>query len=93
MDHFGNNRGDGYVAKSYVYAPKWEKTVDLNPDHKPSESGMFIEERAKDILWLLPVAGLGVLVMRAEYEMAGETMSMVFKGVSEFSDQEIGFRK
>jgi len=32
-------------------------------------------------------------VMRAEYELAGETMTMVFKGVSEFSDQEIGWRK
>ena len=93
MGRFGNNREDGYTAKPYVYAPKWEKTVDYNPDHAPSTSGMFIEERAKDIMWLLPVAGLGVLVMRAEYEMTGESMSMVFKGVSEFSDQEIGWRK
>jgi hypothetical protein len=94
MGHsFGNNREDGYTPKSYEYKPKWERFEDRNPDHHPSTSGMFIEERAKDIMWLLPVAGLGVLVMRAEYEMAGDTMSMVFKGVSEFSDQEIGWRK
>ena len=52
---------------------------------------MFIESREHDVIWVLPVAGLGVLVLRADYE-AGSAIP-VFKGVSQFTDAEIGWRK
>ena len=90
MSHFGNNRANDYTAKSYQYEPKWEKFVDYCPDHRPSTSGMFIEDGMRGVLWVLPVFGLGALVMRAESNPDGE---MVFMGVSTFTDCEIGHRK
>ncbi len=91
MYNFGNTWEDGHTAMPYKYMPKWETEIDQNPDHLPSSSAMFIESRENDVIWVLAVAGLGALVLRADYEP--ESSTPVFKGVSEFSDAEIGWRK
>ena len=88
---FGNHWRDGYTAKSYEYKPGWEMEVDLNPDHRRSTSATYIEDRGKDILWVMQVKGLGALVMRAGSDT--KTGRLDFRGVSEFSDAEIGHRK
>lgn len=85
MSHdFGNNFSDGYQSKSYKYEPKWEKDVDYNPDHRRSDSALFIEDRGHDIVWVLQVKGLGVIVLRA-------LDSRSFCGLSEFTKEEIGY--
>jgi hypothetical protein len=48
--------------KAYVYEPKWEKLVDLNPDHRPADSDLV--RRVNDdgsFTEFLVVRGLGVL--------------------------------
>ena len=90
--HFGNDHTDGYHAHSYQYEPKWERDIDTNPDHRPSTSGMFVEDRGKDVIEVLPVQGLGAIVLRAVYPQDQDS-ALMFMGVSIFSDQEIGFRK
>ena len=69
---------------------KWTDYKDFNPDHQPANGGIWIEEREKDIGLVLAVRGLGALLFRAEYDGAGK---LDFKGVSEFTEQEIGHRK
>jgi hypothetical protein len=89
---FGNHYYDGYTAKSYEYKPKWEMDIDYNPDHRRSTSGMFIEPDDRgNYRWVLSVRGLGALVMRAVADEA--TGKLDFKGVSTFTDAEIGHRK
>jgi hypothetical protein len=88
---FGNHWRDGYTAKSYEYKPGWEMQVDYNPDHRRSTSATYIEDRGKEILWVMQVKGLGAIVMRADSDKY--TGRLNFKGVSEFSDQEIGWKR
>lgn len=84
MPHnFGNNYSDGYSAKSYEYKPTWEKDVDYSPDHRPSSSAMYIEERGGAMLWALQVKGLGVITLRAGINDQ--------YGVGIFSKAEIGY--
>ena len=88
---WGNCWSDGYTMKTYTYEPKWEMLVNYNPDHRRSTSATFIEEKGKAFLWVMQVKGLGALVMRAESDKY--TGRLDFKGVSEFTDQEIGHRR
>lgn len=89
MNPFGNNAYDNYTAKPHVYEPKWEKQIDYNPDHRPSDSRCWIENRDDSAYEVLQVAGLGALVLRVGYDADGK---LVDKGVSEFTDGEIGWR-
>lgn len=70
--------------KSYEYKPSWEKLVDYNPDRRPSESGLVIEDRGSDVVMLLSVRGLGVLIIR------GANLKQ-WHGVSEFTSEQIQF--
>lgn len=62
----------------------WASIPDYNPDHQPSHSAMYIEDRGGDIVWLLQVKGLGVIMLRA-------LDSRTFVGMSEFTKAEIGY--
>ena len=84
MDWFGNNAADGYVPRVHKYEPKWERTVDYSPDRRRSDGAMYIEDRGKDIIWVMQVRGLGALVFRA-------TDSKTFEGVSTFTNDMIEF--
>lgn len=88
---FGNNHSDGYTPKSHKYEPKWEKTVDYNPDHRPSDSAMFIEDRGSDVVWVLQVRGLGVIIMRAPDGAYTHPFTGEGCGISVFDAAEIGF--
>jgi len=88
---WGNCFSDGYTMKTYEYKPKWDMTVDYNPDHRRSTSATYIEDRGKEILWVMQVRGLGAIVMRAGSDKY--TGRMDFRGVSEFTDAEIGHRR
>lgn len=90
-DRFGNNRGDDYTAKPYVYTPAWEKDVDYNPDHRPSDSDMFIEGRGDDVMCVLAVQGLGAVLFRVS--VGATKADRQFHGMSLFTDAEIGHRK
>lgn len=87
---FGNNYQDGHRASSYEYKPSWEKTVDYNPDHRPADGGLWVETCERGVIEVVAVRGFGALVLRAAYDLDDK---LEFKGVSEFSDQEIGWRK
>lgn len=50
---------------------------------------MVIEDRGNDVLWALPVRGLGVILMRASM-VDGKP---VFNGLSTFTDEEMQFDK
>ena len=77
------------MPKSNVYLD-----VDLNPDHRPSSSPRFIEPDDKgSFRYVLVARGLGVVVMRGEARADDPTGRLDFKGVSEFTDAEIGHRK
>lgn len=78
---------DKFGHKAYDYKPAWEKDIDYSPDHRPSDAGMVIEDRGDDVLWALPVRGLGVILMRASM-VDGKP---VFNGLSTFTDDEIKF--
>lgn len=90
---FGNNASDGYHAQSYRYEPKWEKLIDYNPDHAPSSSRFVLENTGPDgetVRCLMEIRGLGVVVMRMAVNSGGTALE--FQGLSEFTDQEIGWR-
>jgi len=70
--------------KSYVYEPKWTKDIDRDPDHRPSDSGLVIEDRGEDVVMVLPVRGLGVLVIRGN-------AAKEWHGVSSFTKEQIQF--
>lgn len=57
---------------------------DRDPNHRPSESGMWIEERNGVSCWVLRVRGLGAILYRA---FDSET----FLGMSVFSEEMIKF--
>ena len=59
---------------------------DIDPDQKPSTSGTWCEDRGKDVIWVFKVAGLGVIVLRAEQD---NTFHLKDKGVSTFTASEI----
>lgn len=81
--------GSGHA---YKYEPKWEKDIDYSPDHHPSTSSMYIEDRLDgSTVWIFAVRGLGAIVMRAAYEDEGSVRSLQFKGVSIFDKGEIGY--
>jgi hypothetical protein len=58
-------------------------------DDRPSEAGLYAEDRGQDVIWVLPVQGLGAIVLRAQEENG----ALVFRGVSEFTDIQIGHRE
>lgn len=91
---FGNNRNDGYTAKSYEYTPGWEKDVERNPDKLRSSAGMWIEDHNGDLMWVLQVKGahgekLGAMVLRASSSYKNSDGKLEFMGVSEFTAAEI----
>lgn len=62
---------------------------DWTGSEKRSTSGTWVEYRESgDILWVLKVAGLGAIVMRAGSD--AETGRLIFNGVSTFSNAQIG---
>jgi hypothetical protein len=72
--------------------PKWVDYKDFNPDHCSSSAGMWVEPDDKgSYRWVMAVKGLGAMVMRAEAN--ADTGRLEFKGMSEFTDAEIGHRK
>lgn len=91
MYDFGNNQNDGYTPRVYKPDPTDGVVVDYNPDHQPSSSGCFIEDRGEDIIAVFPVRHLGVVVLRVAFDDV--TGKRIFKGMSIFTDQEIGFHK
>lgn len=64
--------------------------IDPNPDNQRSSSAMWVEDKGRELLWVLKVKGLGALVMRATSD--AETGRLSFEGLSEFTDSEIGWR-
>jgi hypothetical protein len=92
MAGFGNDRYDGYQAKPYEYKPAWEKDIDYNPDHRRSDSAMFIEDTDRGPFWGLSVKSenggkLGILLFHASFD--SETAQWGFNGLSTFTPQEI----
>jgi hypothetical protein len=71
--------------------PKWVDYVDYNPDHQRSSSGLIIEAQGDGAIGVFPVRGLGVLVMRADFDPASGRL--MFMGLSSFTDGEIGWRR
>ncbi len=65
---------------------------DYNPDNKRSGFKWVIEGRETDVIAMLEVKGLGALVMRAT-NSDPDTGRLDFKGLSLFTDSEIGHRK
>jgi hypothetical protein len=92
MSHdFGNNAYNGYQAKSYEYKPTWEKDVDYNPDHQPSSSASYYEDRGADVLFVMQVKGLGVVTMRATSSWGNPAGKLRFDGVGIFTKADIGY--
>ena len=81
----------GFYPEEKKPESRWVDYKDFNPDHQRSSGAMFIEDRGVDIVWVLQVKGLGALMLRADSDR--ETGRLNFKGVSEFTDREIGHRK
>ena len=91
MYGFGNYAADHFTARSYVYAPKWEKDVDYNPDHQRSSSALFTEDRGQDIICVLQVRGLGAIVLRATSSWTNKDGKLRFEGISTFTKADVGY--
>ncbi len=82
----------GYVAEGEP-PPKRElkpaEAIDYNPDHRPSSSAFFIEDKGNKVAAVLQVKGIGAVVLRAEYDSNG---LFTFYGMSIFSKAEIGYK-
>jgi hypothetical protein len=89
---FGNNSSDGYSANSYKYEPKWQKDVDYSPDHRPSDSAMYIESvRPSGIRWFLQVKGLGVLTLFTTSRQSDPLGKCQPSAMGEFTKVEVGY--
>jgi len=76
-------QSDKFGHKAYSYEPGEGQLVERSPDKRPSNAGFVIDEINGSQIGMLPVRGLGMIVMRAQ---DGE-----FKGLSIFTDEEIKF--
>lgn len=88
-DWYTNNSGWPEQQKP---EPKLVDYKDFDPDKQRSSSLTYIEDRGRDIMWVMAVKGLGVVLMRASGSDS-ETGRLNFDGVSIFTDAEIGHRK
>ncbi len=70
--------------------PKEAKLVDYNPDHQPSSSRIWVEERDGNVYEVLHIRDCGALVFRVGTGADGQ---LVDREVSSFTDSEIGWRK
>lgn len=68
-------------------AAEGEKQLDYNPDRRPSDSNVFLDEREDGYLWVYQVKGEGVFCLRA---VRDETGALTFSGFSIFTKDEIG---
>lgn len=59
-----------------------------HPDRRRSDAALFVEERGQTLLMIIQVRGLGAMCFRATSD--GETGRLLFEGVSEFTNAEIG---
>ncbi len=64
---------------------------DDNYDTQQAQGGFWIEDKDDGILMLMSVKGLGAILFRAEYIEGTSTLD--FKGVTTYTDIEIGHRK
>lgn len=60
-----------------------------HPDDQRSTAGMWAEETNDRVVWVMGVKGYGVVILGAQY---GAENTLQFKGVSAFTDAEIGWR-
>lgn len=60
-------------------------------DHQPCAGGFWIEDREDGVALVMTVKGLGAILFRAAY--IDGTTKLDFKGVSTFTEVEIGHRK
>ena len=73
--------------------PEMVEAIDYNPDHRPSASPKWVEPTEDgSYRYVLVVQGLGVVVMRGISRADDPLGRLDFKGVSTFSDSEIGHR-
>lgn len=90
MYDFGNGWFDHFVAKPYHYEPKWNRTMDYNPDHNPSHSVFFSKPAGKGSRWFLQVKGLGVLTFYLESELEDPKGKLKPLSCSALGKTEIG---
>lgn len=64
-----------------------DREVDFNPDHHPSSSALWAEQRDESVIEVLQVKQHGVLVLTADDD------PLSFRGLSIFSDADIGWKQ
>ena len=79
---------DYFSKPSYPAAPQWDLR---DPDREPSRSGMAAEDHEGMLHWVFKVKGLGVIVLRATSSYKNDDGKMAFKGMSTFTNTEVGF--
>lgn len=81
--------------KTYVYAPKWSKTIDYSPDHRPSDSEVWYFDHGEKVGLVLQIKAddgtvLGALVLRGASKVT-DPLGKVEHGISSFSIDEIRY--